>query len=228
LRIWLRATAAAAALLTVLAVPAIPAAARPASRTACTSALWTAGSGGYDTYRIPAVVTVGSTLVAFAEGRRDSDADSGDIEIVERRSVDGGCTWTPTQVTTDAWHDTVDNPVPLVAADGTLVLLSCWQRGTVTQQQIQDGQVSAQDGRRIFVQTSADAGATWTARREITSQVKTADWLWYATGPGHGVTVRYGKAVGRLLVAANHSAAGGVVGGHTLISDDNGQDPQAN
>jgi sialidase-1 len=214
------ALASACLLAALAALGAAPAAA--ARATACTTTLWTSGAGGYNTYRIPAIVNDGGTLVAFAEGRRNSSADNGDIEVVERRSTDGGCTWTPQQVAADAWTDTIGNEVPLVTADGTLVLVTDWQRGTVTQSQIQAGTVSAADGRRIFVQTSADQGATWTARREITGSVKRAAWLWYATGPGHGVTIQHGVALGRLVVSADHTELGSLRGAHTLISDDDG------
>ena len=61
---------------------------------------------------------------------------------------------------------------------------------------------------------------------EITSQVKPADWGWYATGPCHGIALRSG----RLVVPANHSfvpaeAVEDLVrlnGGHCIISDDGG------
>jgi sialidase-1 len=197
-----------------------PAAAR--SDAACTTTLWTSGVGGYSTYRIPAVVNTGGTLVAFAEARRNGGADNGDVQVVERRSADGGCTWTPSRVVADDRNNTVDNPVPLVAADGSLVLVTDWQLGSVTQSQIQAGKVSAANGRRIFVQISRDRGVTWTARREITKSVKRSNWLWYATGPGHGLTIHHGAAAGRLVVATDHSTPGGGQGVHTLISDNGG------
>src|SRR5690348_15414117 len=62
--------------------PATAAAARCAS-----SVPFTAGDTGYHTYRIPAVVaTRKGTVLAFAEGRKNSAGDSGDIDTVLRRS----------------------------------------------------------------------------------------------------------------------------------------------
>ncbi|WNI15383.1 sialidase family protein [Actinacidiphila sp. ITFR-21] len=217
-----------AVLLTVFGLlaavlPAGRAAAAPTRATPCVTTLWKAGTGGYRTYRIPAVVTVRGTLVAFAEGRVHSSADNGDIDVVERRSADGGCTWTPQQVVAEDGTDTVGNPTPVVAADGTLVLLTNRQAGQTTQGQIQSDQVPAADSRRAFVQTSADAGATWSARREITASVKRPGWLWFATGPGHGLTLTRGRAAGRLVVAANHSEADGRSGVDLLLSDDDGR-----
>jgi hypothetical protein len=50
-----------------------------------------AGAEGYAGYRIPAVVvTAAGTLLAFAEGRVGSSEDRGDIDIVLKRSADGG------------------------------------------------------------------------------------------------------------------------------------------
>lgn len=58
------------------------------------AALFSSGQGGYHTYRIPAIVrTPAGTLLAFCEGRKTSAADSGDIDIVLRRSTDNGQTW---------------------------------------------------------------------------------------------------------------------------------------
>src|SRR5690349_13089152 len=57
------------------------------------------GGQGYSCFRIPAVVrSTQGTLLAFAEGRIDNCGDTGDIDLVLRRSSDGGKTWGPLQV----------------------------------------------------------------------------------------------------------------------------------
>ena len=49
------------------------------------------GTDGYDTYRIPAmVVTNKGTILAFCEGRKKSSSDTGDIDLLLRRSTDNG------------------------------------------------------------------------------------------------------------------------------------------
>jgi Neuraminidase (sialidase) len=66
-----------------------------------------AGVGGYTAYRIPALtVAPDGSLLAFAEGRRNSVGDSGEIDIVCRRSGDGGATWADADFlseTNDLW-----------------------------------------------------------------------------------------------------------------------------
>src|SRR5688572_3485921 len=51
------------------------------------------GEGGYALYRIPGlVVSRAGTALAYAEGRRNGRSDWGTIDIVLRRSHDGGKT----------------------------------------------------------------------------------------------------------------------------------------
>ena len=58
-----------------------------------------AGEGGYRSYRIPALlVTSKGIVLAFCEGRKNGSSDTGDIDVLVKRSTDGGETWSPTQV----------------------------------------------------------------------------------------------------------------------------------
>ncbi|MGV4987679.1 sialidase family protein [Streptomyces sp. NRAIS4] len=197
----------------------------------CAASLpYISGEGGYATYRIPALVrTPHGTVLAFAEGRRDSAADTGDIDVVLRRSTDGGCTWGPMAVVSAGDGDTRGNPAPVVdPRTGAVVLVTCGNSGKVTETQIMRGEVPAELGRRVFVQRSRDDGRRFTPPVDITAQVKRPGWNWYATGPGHAVALTRGPHAGRLLVPANHSAAtptgsSKYYGGHALYSDDGGR-----
>ncbi|MFR9791295.1 sialidase family protein [Streptomyces sp. MB22_4] len=196
---------------------------------------YTSGQGGYAAYRIPALVRTGrGTVLAFAEGRRDGSGDSGDIDVVLRRSSDGGCTWGPLAVVAAGEGDTRGNPAPVVdPSTGAIVLVTCGNPGDVTEDQIMRGRVTAERGRRVYVQRSTDDGRTFTAPRDITADVKRPGWRWYATGPGHAVALTRGPHAGRLLVPADHSTAPPAgskdtgrenrhYGGHALYSDDGG------
>jgi sialidase-1 len=193
--------------------------------------LFTSGTGGYHTYRIPALTQApDGTLIAFAEGRKNGGGDSGDIDIVCRRSTDGGATWSPQQIVTSHGTDTAGNPTVVTdPTSGDLVLLSCRNAGAATETTILKGL----DVRQVYVQRSADSGATWTAPVDITDQTKTSWMRWYATGPGCGAAVTQGPHAGRLVIPANHSRAPAsgssdtgteakYLGAHSLISDDGG------
>ncbi|MFE5909177.1 exo-alpha-sialidase [Streptomyces wedmorensis] len=197
---------------------------------------YTAGTGGYASYRIPAVVrTRAGTVLAFAEGRTGGAGDSGDIDIVVRRSLDGGCTWQPARVAADGHGDTRGNPAPVVdPRSGDVVLVSSYNGAEATEGRILGGDVPAARGRRVFVQRSSDDGRTFSAPHEITAAVKRPGWRWYATGPGHALALARGPHAGRLVVPANHSAAPPAgspdtgreprhYGAHALYSDDGGR-----
>src|SRR6185436_16717863 len=90
-----------------------------------TSDVFVSGQDGYHTFRIPsAIVTPKGTALAFCEGRVKSRSDTGDIDLVLRRSTDGGATWGPLQVVWNDGANTGGNPCPVVDRDtGTVWLL---------------------------------------------------------------------------------------------------------
>jgi hypothetical protein len=74
-------------------------------------------SEGYHTFRIPAIVrATNGTLLAFAEGRKNSSSDSGDIDLVLKRSFDNGRTWGRLQIIGDDGPNTFGNPLPILDA----------------------------------------------------------------------------------------------------------------
>lgn len=194
-----------------------------------TSVPFRAGREGYASFRIPAAVTTRSgVLLAFCEGRVGSREDHGNIDVVLKRSTDGGRTWDPLQVVAANGDDLAGNPAPVVLDTGRVLIVHVRNAAQATEAAIRRGEVVPEDGRRIWVQHSDDEGVTWSAPREITAQVKEKAWRWYATGPGHAIQTRSG----RVVVPANHSLppAGGDTGtegkydgGHCLLSDDRGR-----
>ena len=188
--------------------------------------VFVAGQDGYHTYRIPAlVVTTNGTALAFCEGRKNSRSDTGDIDLLLKRSTDGGKTWGDQQVIWSDAENTCGNPAPVVdQTTGTIWLLMTWNDGADKEAAI--GYQKARDTRRVFVTHSADDGLTWTKPQEITSSVKKSDWGWYATGPGNGIQLTRGNHQGRLVIPANHSAVGAsaqmMTRSHVIFSDDHG------
>src|SRR5581483_10162832 len=94
--------------------------------------VYRAGEGGYHTYRIPAIVRATSgALLAFCEGRKGGGGDTGDIDLLLKRSTDGGRTWGATQVVWDDGANTCGNPCPVVdASTGTIWLLMTHNLGS--------------------------------------------------------------------------------------------------
>ncbi len=178
-----------------------------------------AGDQGYHTFRIPAVVrTPKGDLLAFAEARRHASADAGDIDLVSRRSGDGGRTWSALQVVGDDGADTFGNPCAVVDhATGTIWLFVIRTTGSDKEQAIIEGRSRSLP--KPWVLSSTDDGHTWSAPKDLTATIKRPDWTWYSLGPGIGIQARDG----RLVIPGNHAlAASGVHRSHLVFSTDNG------
>ena len=84
--------------------------------------VFVAGEVGYHTYRIPSlIVSAKGTVLAFCEGRKKGTSDAGDIDLVLRRSTDGGKSWLPMQVVWDDGANTCGNPCPVVERESGVI-----------------------------------------------------------------------------------------------------------
>jgi sialidase-1 len=178
--------------------------------SALASDVFEARSGGYLTYRIPGiVVTPRGEIIAYAEARKDGIGDWADIDILMRRSIDGGRTWEHARVLADAGTGTANNPVAILDRKGGMLhFLYCVNYA------------------RAFYMRSRDQGNTFTEPVDITSVFEEFrseyNWNVIATGPGHGIQLRKG----RLVVPVWLSTGGkkhrpSVVS--TIYSDDHGK-----
>ena len=185
--------------------------------------LFTSGSGGYFRYRIPAlVVSQSGTILAFCEGRRFTGQDSDQIDLLLRRSFDGGSTFEEPDciISEEGW--VCGNPAAVVdQTTGVIWLLFCKNGMHDREIQICHGEAD----RTVWLTSSRDDGLTWAEPVEITGYVKLPGWAWYATGPGHGIQL----TSGRLVIPCDHSlliqSPGGeiVYHSHVIFSDDHGQ-----
>src|SRR5437868_3487065 len=76
--------------------------------------LFEAGTDGYALYRIPCmVVSKQGTVLAWCEARRTAGGDWGTIDIMLRRSTDGGKTWDARRKVADVPGPKSKNPVAL-------------------------------------------------------------------------------------------------------------------
>ena len=203
-----------------VAQAATVAAAVEVSPRADAAPLFVSGENGYGRYRIPALLTTPrQTVLAFCEGRVKASGLTGDIDLVVRRSSDGGRTWSPLAVVADDGPNTLGNPCPVVdRTTGVIWLPFTRSLGSDTEKAIVDG--TSRERTQVWLTHSDDDGVTWAEPTNISALATRDDWTWYGTGPGFGLQL----PSGRLLIPSYHAVAGsGIYQVHSLFSDDHGR-----
>ena len=186
--------------------------------------IYQSGQGAH-TYRIPAlIVSNAGTLLAFVEARRSGSGDTGDIDLVVRRSTDGGDSWGEIITVWDDGINTCGNPAPVVdQKTGRIWLPMTWNHGSDHERDIISG--TSHEPRRPYITYSDDDGQTWSQAREL-PELRQPHWGWYATGPGNAIQMTEGKFAGRIVVPANHSDTQSdkdhYYRSHVFYSDDGG------
>ncbi len=195
-----------------------------------TQELFKSRTDGYELYRIPGiVVTKKGTLLAYAEARKSTRGDWGPIDIVLRRSVDRGATWSPMRIIANVEGPKSKNPVAL--AQNLANPSEVTYNNPVAIPDRKSGAVHfvfCLEYMRAFYMRSDDDGQTFSKPVEITGAFDAFrpeyGWKVLATGPGHGIQLKNG----RLLIPVWLSTG---TGGHahrpsvtsTIVSDDNGK-----
>lgn len=165
---------------------------------------------GFHTFRIPAVVkTATGRMLAFAEGRRWTNEDFGDINLVYKRTkttTSGGAAFSDWGSLSEVWGagaGTWGNPTPVVDGN-TIYLFMSWNGADYSQNggnTLPSGVVtkridSTWEGRRhIYLTQSTDDGATWSTPVDMTTTLTPAKQAWDAVGPGHGIVLTTGEIV---------------------------------
>jgi sialidase-1 len=176
--------------------------------------LWTSGVDGYHTYRIPSLlVTPKGNVLAFCEGRKTGGGDHGDLDLMMKRSTDGGHTWSAQQIVYEEGGDakiTIGNPCPVVdESTGTIWL------------------PFNRDNKAVFITSSTDEGKTWSKPVDISTSTMKSNWDWVATGPGIGIQLKRGPHKGRLVIPSDHKIPLADKklewNSHMMFSDDHGK-----
>ena len=164
--------------------------------------VFSAGQDGYFGYRIPTLAAApDGTLLALAEARKHSLADPGgdgqDIDLVLKRSTDGGATWLPMQVLEDPGeYWSAANPATVVDRDtGKLWLIYLRAKPGCDTHRARPGT----DDIQVLARSSADNGRTWSDPADLTAITRDlADPQWRTSVPGPGGAIQDHR--GRLVV----------------------------
>ncbi|MCX5659166.1 MAG: sialidase family protein [Planctomycetota bacterium] len=173
------------------------------------SVLFEARQGGYHTYRIPALAVAGrGTIIAVCEARRQSSSDIGAIDLLVRRSVDVGETWSAPSVLVAGETGAAHNATMIVVPGSDEV-----------------HHLYCRDYKRAFHAISRDAGATFGPATEITPVFEQYrpeyDWVMIATGPGHGLRLRGGRLLVPVWLSASPDQK--PTAASVIFSDDGGR-----
>jgi sialidase-1 len=191
--------------------------------------LFHSGTGGYALYRIPGlVVTSKGTLLAYSEARKSERGDWGPIDIVLRRSIDGGSSWSEPEIIAHVTGEHRKNPVAIAQKLANSTDVTYNNPVAIADRSGAVHFVFCLEYMRAFYMRSDDDGKTFSKPVEITATFDRFrpeyDWRVIAAGPGHGIQLRNG----RLLIPIWMSTG---TGGHahrpsvtsTIYSDDHGK-----
>ena len=203
--------------LLLLLISSIACLAAPTGDSFESTNLWNAGIGGYQTYRIPGiVVSKRGVVIAYTSARRTLElGDWSNIDIVLRRSIDGGRTWEPSRRIAGDSHGTTDNPVAIIDRQ-TGILHFLFQKNYA----------------RCYYMQSKDDGRTFTEPVDITYVFEKFrpeyDWHVIAPGVGHAIQLKSGRLLVPVWLAIG-AQEGPIVRAHrpsavaTIYSDDHGK-----
>jgi sialidase-1 len=163
--------------------------------------VFSSGQDGYYSYRIPAIATApDGSLLAFAEARRYNGADPGmeenDIDLVMKRSKDGGQTWSSMKVIEDPGERwSAANPAPVVdRTNGNTWLFYIRSKPGRSSETARAGTRDMQNLARL----SDDNGVTWSEPIDLTAVARDMSdphWRISVVGPGGSIQDDKGRLI---------------------------------
>ena len=170
------------------------------------------GEAGYFCIKIPYILTtMNGTLLAFGEARMQSCSDYTATDLVWKRSVDGGNSWTPLQVlysnSSLATNQTavIGNAAPVQDRRTGLILLPF-----------------CRNNHEVLYSQSSDDGKSWTPPVNVTSATR-PDWGWIGLGPPAGLQLTNGRIIIPSYHSYKHDQDGTFTHDHIVYSDDGGK-----
>jgi len=180
------------------------------------------GDYGSVSYRIPALtIAPDGALVALTDKRKYHSGDlPADIDVIAQRSTDGGKTWSaPVTVAQGASSSTGFGDAAIIRSNsGKLHALYVGGQGFFAS--------TAANPIRSYISTSADNGISWSAPRDITSQLYgagcsdpvRATWLGSFFGSGQALCLRDGRLMAVMAVRVPDAG----IKNYAAYSDDDG------
>lgn len=177
-------------------------------------------------YRIPAIIRAqdGSLVVATDKRKNNQNDLPEDIDILIRRSEDGGATWSePLTIAqgTGLRKGFGDAALVRTTEENGLLCIFVGGEGIFNNS-------SPSNPTRTYICKSADNGKTWTEPRDITNQLYGSDCSvearqgWYASfcASGNGLLTKDGRI---MFVAAVRENSSNQLSNFVYYSDDNGE-----
>lgn len=161
---------------TTIVLALMAAACAPSARAYEETVLWKKGDHGIAVYRIPALVAApNGDLVAACDARKNHGGDlnaNQPINIVVRRSSDGGKTWSPSKPSHvypwkeggERWAASDPSMIVDLKVKKIFLFYNVWNVG------------AGDRVYRFYVQESKDNGRTWSKPRDISADIAFEGW----------------------------------------------------
>ncbi len=192
----------------------------------CRTRLFAPGDYGSTNYRIPAICTLpDGALLTTTDKRKYNEGDlPEDIDILARRSYDGGHTWSEpvTIVEGQGFGKGFGDAALAVASDSTIITGFVGGPGT--------WKSNVNDPLRSFICTSTDDGQSWSEPMDLTAMLwgpqavnrecRTSHSAFF--GSGHGLLIKNGAYKGRIMFVSAVLSKENRFDNYAVYSDDCG------
>ncbi|CAF0755347.1 unnamed protein product [Adineta ricciae] len=173
--------------------------------------VFTRGEAGYFCIKIPYILTTAKgTLLAFGEARLFSCSDYTETDIVYKRSLDNGQTWSNLQVlyrgnSSNSKYHRVGNIAPVQLRYNQRILIPFCQDNLIVMQTYTD-----------------DDGLTF-APPQVIPNVTRPEWKWVGLGPPGGILLQSNRILIPAYYSVHPNDNGLLSTGYVMLNDLNGQ-----
>lgn len=174
------------------------------------------GEGGYYCIKIPSILTTSKgTLLAFGEARLFTCSDYTQTDIVYKRSIDNGQTWSDIKI--------------LYRANNTIKTrfgASNYSRvGNIAPVQLNNGRILIPfcKNNLVVMQTYSDDDGLTFSPPQLIPNVTRATWKWVGLGPPGGILLKSNRILIPAYYSTHPNDNGLLSTGYVMLNDHNGQ-----